>query len=246
VLSGPATNGAGLSTTATDTVKVDLPAPSVPVVTLDPASRLVTVTTNLTATTSETLSGLAGGEWWIGADPGIGSATPLTVSGSSLIGVIPATLVAGTYSVSVRAADIAGNWSGAGTAALTVTAPPNVAPTATSQTVTTDEDTAVAIVLAGADPNVGDTLSFTVVSQPAHGVLSGTAPNLTYTPAANFNGSASFDYTISDGHGGTSSATATVTVNPVNDAPVANPVTLSATSGQPTLDSVGLTSKATR
>src|SRR5207344_75247 len=57
VLSGTSTNGAGLSTTATDTVKVDLTAPSVPVVTLDPASRLVTVTTNLTATTSETLSG---------------------------------------------------------------------------------------------------------------------------------------------------------------------------------------------
>ncbi|MEM1381969.1 MAG: cadherin-like domain-containing protein, partial [Pseudomonadota bacterium] len=42
-----------------------------------------------------------------------------------------------------------------------------------------------------------------------------------YTPNANFNGTDSFSYTVSDGNGGTSQATATVTVNPVNDAPLA-------------------------
>src|SRR5204863_6498242 len=43
----------------------------------------------------------------------------------------------------------------------------------------------------------------------------------TYTPAANFNGPASFTYTLSDGHGGTSSATVNVLVHAVNDNPIA-------------------------
>src|SRR5437868_5146616 len=44
---------------------------------------------------------------------------------------------------------------------------------------------------------------------------------ITYTPAANFNGPASFTYTLSDGNGGTSSATVNVLVHAVNDNPVA-------------------------
>ena len=43
----------------------------------------------------------------------------------------------------------------------------------------------------------------------------------TYTPTANFNGTDSFTYTLNDGAGGSNTATVTVTVNPVNDAPVA-------------------------
>ena len=45
--------------------------------------------------------------------------------------------------------------------------------------------------------------------------------NVVFTPDANFNGAATFDYTVSDGNGGTDTATVNVTVNPVNDAPVA-------------------------
>src|SRR5262249_56978732 len=44
--------------------------------------------------------------------------------------------------------------------------------------------------------------------------------NVVFTPAADYNGAASFTYTVSDGNGGTSTATVNVTVNPVNDAPV--------------------------
>src|SRR5439155_25848553 len=51
-------------------------------------------------------------------------------------------------------------------------------------------------------------------------VLGGT--NLVFTPATNFNGTATAQYTISDGMGGTASANVVVTVTPVNDAPVAN------------------------
>src|SRR5205814_8181155 len=45
--------------------------------------------------------------------------------------------------------------------------------------------------------------------------------NVRFTPAANFNGTATIGYSISDGNGGTASALITVTVSPANDAPVA-------------------------
>src|SRR5205814_6728418 len=45
--------------------------------------------------------------------------------------------------------------------------------------------------------------------------------NLLFSPTANYNGATTILYTISDGNGGTASATVTVTVTPVNDAPVA-------------------------
>ena len=55
-----------------------------------------------------------------------------------------------------------------------------------------------AVTLSGTDVD-GDALSYAVVQQPAHGTLAGTAPNLTYTPAANYNGPDSFTFTVSDG-----------------------------------------------
>ena len=52
---------------------------------------------------------------------------------------------------------------------------------------------------------------------------------VTFTPAANFNGAASFTYTVSDGTATSNAATVTVNVTAVNDAPVANADTLAAT-----------------
>ncbi len=101
--------------------------------------------------------------------------------------------------------------------------PPNEPPTATGQSVVTDEDVAVPVVLAGADPE-GATLSFAVGSQPAHGALSGTAPNLTYTPAAGFFGTDSFTFTVNDGEFTSAPATVSITVNevvPPNEPPTA-------------------------
>ncbi len=96
----------------------------------------------------------------------------------------------------------------------------NLAPTADSQSVTTAEDTAVNITLTGADPG-SDPLSYSIVSDPAHGTLSGTLPNLTYTPTGNYNGLDSFEFKVNDGDDDSNTATATITINPVNDAPVA-------------------------
>lgn len=98
--------------------------------------------------------------------------------------------------------------------------PANDPPTATSQDVETNEDTPRAITLGGSDPE-GAALNFTVVGLPAHGVLSGAGNTRTYTPNANFFGSDSFRYSVSDGSLHSESATVQITVNPVNDAPTA-------------------------
>src|SRR5207237_1259359 len=72
--------------------------------------------------------------------------------------------------------------SNVATVSITVTAV-NDAPVANPQAVTTTEDTAKAIVLAATDVD-GDALTYAIVVGPAHGALSGTAPTVTYTPAA--------------------------------------------------------------
>src|SRR5581483_12009402 len=95
----------------------------------------------------------------------------------------------------------------------------NRAPTATAQQVTANEDTPKQITLAGSDPD-NNTLNFVIVAPPQHGALSGTAPNLTYTPAANYNGSDSFSFKVNDGTVDSAAATVSLTINPVNDAPV--------------------------
>jgi len=97
----------------------------------------------------------------------------------------------------------------------------NIAPVANPQSVTTDEDTAATLTLTGSDAE-GDTLTFAVLTTPAKGVLSGTAPNLTYTPNLNENGSDSFTFRVNDGALDSAAATVSITITPVNDAPVAN------------------------
>ncbi|HYH96685.1 Ig-like domain-containing protein, partial [Hyalangium sp.] len=110
------------------------------------------------------------------------------------------------------------------TVSLTIS-PVNDAPRAFAQDLSTDEDTALAITLTASDID-GDSLTYTVTGAPAQGSLAGTPPNLTYTPAGNFHGADSFTFEVSDGVE-RSSATMSLTVTPVNDAPVANGMTLS-------------------
>src|SRR5206468_4814587 len=85
----------------------------------------------------------------------------------------------------------------------------------------TDEDTAKAITLSASDVE-GSPLSYVVGTGPAHGTLSGTAPVLIYTPAANYNGSDSFTFKANDGKLDSNVAMVPIRVNPVNDPPVAS------------------------
>src|SRR5205823_2095314 len=73
----------------------------------------------------------------------------------------------------------------------------NHPPSDSNLTVQTTEGPPVAFTLAGTDPD-GDPLQFQVTSPPAHGQLSGTPPNLIYTPASGVSGSDSFTYIASD------------------------------------------------
>ena len=96
----------------------------------------------------------------------------------------------------------------------------NAAPAANAQTFDSLEDAVVNVTLTGSDAD-GDALSFSVLSQPSFGVLTGTAPNLVYTPAANVSGTDTFTFRVSDGTLNSAAATVTIHVAPVNDAPVA-------------------------
>ncbi|MCE9611135.1 MAG: DUF6288 domain-containing protein [Chthoniobacter sp.] len=79
-------------------------------------------------------------------------------------------------------------------------------PYAHAQTVTQVQNTAQAITLTGS----GGTLTYTVITQPTHGTLSGTAPYLTYTPAANYNGSDSFTFLVNNGTSNSTPATVSI------------------------------------
>jgi hypothetical protein len=97
----------------------------------------------------------------------------------------------------------------------------NDPPKAGNVTVITNEDTPAPATLQGSDID-STTLYYVVTSQPTHGTLSGTAPNLTYKPDPDYNGSDSFTYIVRDSSQAQSStATVTITVNPVNDDPAA-------------------------
>ena len=100
-----------------------------------------------------------------------------------------------------------------GSETVTVTAV-NHPPTAEDKSVSTPQDTPVAITLTGTDPD-GDPLTFAVVSDPAHGTLSGTAPNLTYTPTAEYSGPDSFTYKANDRKADSAPAAVSITVTPV-------------------------------
>ncbi len=95
----------------------------------------------------------------------------------------------------------------------------NLAPVTSNSTATTNEDASLQITLTATDDLEG-VLTFSAVEGPANGALTGTAPDLTYTPTADFSGSDSFTFTATDSNQAKSSAaTVTVTVTAVDDAP---------------------------
>ena len=118
-----------------------------------------------------------------------------------------------------------------GTVNIDVTAVNDV-PVATPQSVNTNEDTQLGIVLSGSDVE-GSTLTYNAPATTLHGTLTGTAPNLTYHPALNYNGPDSFAFTVFDGTATSAPATISITVNALNDAPVALPDTFSTTEETP-------------
>ena len=107
----------------------------------------------------------------------------------------------------------------------------NDAPVAAAQSLTTAEDVSLGIALAATDVDA-DTLVYSLITQPTHGVLTGTPPNLTYLADSNYNGGDSFMFQASDGQL-SSSALVAITVTPVNDAPVAQSQAITVASYKP-------------
>jgi len=167
-----------------------------------------------------------------GADNETGQILTFDVSNNALFSVQPAVDSNGTLTytpvpdangVANLTIDLEDNGGGSNTSAsqpftITITAV-NDPPVATGQNLGTDEDTSLGITLSGTDTD-GTTLTiFAVTLQPIHGDLSGTAPNLTYIPDADYNGSDSFKFTVSDGFATSSPATISIDITAINDQP---------------------------
>jgi hypothetical protein len=96
--------------------------------------------------------------------------------------------------------------------------PTNRAPSAVGTSLSTVEDTAVSVTLAGSDPD-GDPLTYAVADAPTKGTLSGQGATRVYTPSADATGTDTFTFTVSDGLARSGVATVTVRIDPENDAP---------------------------
>ncbi|MEX7471267.1 Ig-like domain-containing protein, partial [Mycobacterium adipatum] len=145
----------------------------------------------------------------------------LTLNPDGSFTYTPDTNFNGTDSFTYTAGDGTAT-SSIATVSITVD-PINDTPVAVGDTVSTDEDTVLTgNVLSNDTDNDADTLTATLVDGPTNGTLTlNPDGSFTYTPDTNFNGADSFTYTATDGTATSSVATVTITVNPVNDAPVA-------------------------
>src|SRR5262249_20654228 len=99
----------------------------------------------------------------------------------------------------------------------------NHAPIANNGTLTTAEDTVASSTLSASDSD-GNPLTYSLVSNGSKGTVALSNPTTgayTYTPNANTTGTDSFTFRVTDGQVNSNVATVTVTITPVNDAPVA-------------------------
>ncbi|SDD53957.1 hypothetical protein SAMN05444678_11563 [Sphingomonas sp. YR710] len=164
-------------------------------------------------------------------DAGGGSAAAGAGSESMLT---PALIIGGVIAGGVGVGFLVGNSGGGSSSGSQGGQSVNSPPLAITETVTTNEDTPITFDPRTNDTDAnGDALTITAINGTA---ITATTPvtvagvgsfalnangTLTFTPAANFNGSPTFTYTVADPSGATSTVTDTVNVTAVNDAPVA-------------------------
>jgi uncharacterized protein YkwD len=117
------------------------------------------------------------------------------------------TQIIGTYHIIYTAKDQAGNIAKDVIRTVVVNKKPNNVPTATSQTITLDEDTDISIVLSGVDADQ-DLLTYRVTVEPSHG----TYIDGIYTPVANYYGNDSFRFVANDGKADSEPATVNIMI----------------------------------
>ncbi len=174
----------------------------------------------------------------------VSTSTPLTPAEAASLVFIPATNFNGSVTIAFTVTDDDGATSAPANEVITVN-DVNDPPVATPSTSSGDEDTNITVDLTGTDVD-GSIASVTVTTLPpvGEGVLyyaDGTTPvststpltpaeaaSLVFIPATNFNGSVTIAFTVTDDDGATSApANEVITVNDVNDPPVATPSTSS-------------------
>ncbi|HBO5516166.1 TPA: tandem-95 repeat protein [Pseudomonas aeruginosa] len=154
-------------------------------------------------------------------NPAYGTAT---LSGATLV-FIPAANWFGTTTLTYRAQDSAGAWSAPATVTVVVR-PVNDPPVVVNRSLTTLEDTSASLTLSASDID-SSAFTFEVVGQPANGSVAIAGSILTFTPEPNWSGTTSVTYRAKDNAGDWSNTgTISITVSPVNDAPIALPLTL--------------------
>jgi hypothetical protein len=164
-----------------------------------------------------TVNGTATGQ--IGSITGSGATYTVTINGITGAGGLRLDLKAtGTGIVDLAGRAITGTLpNGSVTQIL-----PNATPVATAATLTTNEDTLLSGNLAGTDAE-SDSLTFAIVPNSATGGLAvpinAATGEFWFIPDENFSGTASFQFTASDGNANGTSAPQTVTINvaPVED-----------------------------
>ena len=141
-------------------------------------------------------------------------------SGSSrTIIVTPASGESGEATISILLNDGVRSESVSQSFSITV----NAIPVATSASVTTTEDHDASGTLQGSDLD-GDSLSYSIVTPPQHGAVTlegGNGPAYSYSPDDNYHGTDSFSYRVHDGAADSNTATISLTIDSINDAPLA-------------------------
>ena len=159
-----------------------------------------------------------------------------------IINITPASNLSGNTTITVSVMDGSAGTS-SDTFLLTVNAV-NDAPVADAQSVSMSWNTSMGITLTGTDVE-GSPLTYIIEDNPAHGSLSGSGANRTYTPTTDYSGPDSFTFKVNDGTVDSVPATVSITVTAhtiSGNAGVAG-ATLSYTDGTPktaTADGTGL------
>jgi hypothetical protein len=209
-------DGTGRTDSATVTVTVtgenDPPVANNDVASVpeDSVSNVINVTANDTDPDGDTLTVSA-------ASTATGAVSP---SGGNVIYAPPLNFV-GQATINYTITD--GN-GGSDSAIVTVTVTnQNDSPNAVDDTATVEEDSSNNVIPVTANDTDldGDTLTVSSASA-SNGSATPSGGNVLYTPNADFNGQDTITYTVTDGNGGSDSAIVSVTVNNVNDPPVAN------------------------
>ena len=163
-------------------------------------------------------------------------ATPPAIDASGTLTFAAAAGVSGTAQITVQATDD-GGLDDHGIDALTqppedttdpvtfqITVLPNEAPVANDdvRSLTEDQAAAALSVLGNDSDPDGDPLTIAAVTNPPKGTATIVGNDVRYVPDANASGADTFTYTLGDSQDGTDTATVTITITPINDAPSAN------------------------